>query len=105
MNSANSSRVWSLVMTLALPLPAAVIERAAQPAGGRSGPSDFGDVYIYEPATDRWTSGPSIEPRGTAGDDVYVVGGSELPGSSHSSAGSTIVERFRQVNCPRRPPP
>jgi N-acetylneuraminic acid mutarotase len=38
------------------------------------------------------------------GDDVYVVGGSELPGSSHSSAGSTVVERFHQSGCPRRSP-
>ena len=117
--------------------------------GGRSGPSDFGFVDIYDPATDRWTSGPAIEPRGTAGavvacdviylfggesqaqqatlngvlrldagssawrpdapmptarnfaravslrGPIYVVGGSRAPGSSHSSAGSTIVERFR----------
>ena len=35
--------------------------------GGRSGPSDFGDVYLYDPASDTWSSGPPIEPRGTAG--------------------------------------
>ena len=31
--------------------------------------------------------------------DVYVVGGSEQPGSSHSSAGSARVERYRQPGC------
>jgi N-acetylneuraminic acid mutarotase len=48
--------------------------------GGRSGGSDFGNVYIYDPATDRWTEGPPIEPRGTAGaalycGTIYVFGG------------------------------
>ena len=38
------------------------------------------------------------------GPDVYVVGGSELSGSSHSSAGSTIVERFHDARCERRAP-
>jgi N-acetylneuraminic acid mutarotase len=39
--------------------------------GGRSGSSDFGDVYIYDGAADDWTVGPSIEPRGTAGATVF----------------------------------
>jgi N-acetylneuraminic acid mutarotase len=39
--------------------------------GGRSGGSDFGNVYIYDPASDRWEQGPPIEPRGTAGAAVY----------------------------------
>ena len=48
--------------------------------GGRSGPSDFGDVYFYDPKPDAWTAGPSIEPRGTAGavvskGAVYLFGG------------------------------
>jgi N-acetylneuraminic acid mutarotase len=48
--------------------------------GGRSGSSDFGDVYFYDPGPDAWTAGPSIEPRGTAGavalkGTVYLFGG------------------------------
>jgi N-acetylneuraminic acid mutarotase len=137
--------------------PAVVVYRGRIYAiGGRSGPADFGFVDIYDPRTDRWTSGPAIEPRGTAGavvacDDIYlfggesqaqqatlasvlrldagsdawraaapmptarnfaraaslrgpiyVVGGSRAPGSSHSSAGSTVVERFRP-DCARAP--
>jgi len=39
--------------------------------GGRSGPADFGAVDIYDPTLDRWTAGPPIEPRGTAGAVVY----------------------------------
>ena len=39
--------------------------------GGRSGSSDFGDVYVYDPVADAWTSGPGIEPRGTAGAATY----------------------------------
>ena len=116
--------------------------------GGRSGPEDFGDVHIYDPAADRWTPGPAIPARGTSGaatlggsiylvggesqskrtvlgdvlhlapgastwtqaapmpvprnyarvvvfkGDIYVVGGSTEYGASHSSRGSTSVERF-----------
>jgi N-acetylneuraminic acid mutarotase len=48
--------------------------------GGRSGGSDFGNVYIYDPPTDRWGEGPALEPRGTAGaalycGTIYVFGG------------------------------
>src|SRR5690606_33472125 len=48
--------------------------------GGRSGYSDFGDVYIYDAAADRWTSRPPIEPRGTSGvvvfqDAIWLIGG------------------------------
>jgi len=39
--------------------------------GGRSGPNDFGAVDIYDPISDSWAAGPSIEPRGTAGAVVY----------------------------------
>ena len=42
--------------------------------GGRSGYSDFGDVYIYDPVTDAWSTGPGIEPRGTAGAVEYCRG-------------------------------
>ena len=103
---------------------------------------------MYDAATDAWTRGPSIPPRGTAGavvyrgaiyvfggesqasgktlgdvlrltrgakswrrvsalptarsyaravvfhDAVFVVGGSRSFGSSHSAAGSRIVERY-----------
>ncbi|MFT3878210.1 MAG: kelch repeat-containing protein [Gemmatales bacterium] len=40
--------------------------------GGRSGRSDFGDVFIYDPASNSWSNGPAIEPRGTAGAVVYA---------------------------------
>jgi N-acetylneuraminic acid mutarotase len=48
--------------------------------GGRSGFSDFGAVDIYDPATNSWSAGPSIGPRGTAGavvycGTIYVFGG------------------------------
>lgn len=48
--------------------------------GGRSGYSDFGDVYIYDPTSDSWSTGPAIEPRGTAGavfycGSIYLFGG------------------------------
>ena len=39
--------------------------------GGRSGSSDFGEVYIYDAERDRWTTGPPVEPRGTAGVVVF----------------------------------
>ena len=70
----------------------------------------LGDVFRLGVGDSTWSRETPMPTRRnfaravTLGDDVYVVGGSELPGSSHSSAGSTIVERFRQVNCPRRPP-
>jgi N-acetylneuraminic acid mutarotase len=63
-------------------------------------------VLRLDPATGRWRSAP---PMPTArsyaravlrGDAVYVVGGSPEPGSSHSSAGSAVVERFR-ARCAR----
>ena len=61
--------------------PAAVVyDGKLYSIGGRSGPADFGDVEIYDPIADRWTAGPSIEPRGTAGaavacGSIYVFGG------------------------------
>jgi N-acetylneuraminic acid mutarotase len=61
--------------------PAAVVHGGRlYSIGGRSGPADFGDVHVYDPAEDVWTPGPSIEPRGTAGAvaigrHIYLVGG------------------------------
>jgi N-acetylneuraminic acid mutarotase len=53
--------------------PAAVVfEGRIYVIGGRSGNSDFGDVY--DPVTDSWSTGPSIEPRGTAGAVAYCGG-------------------------------
>jgi len=150
-----ATKTWSE----AAPLPeprgghaAVVLDGKIYAIGGRSGFEDFGDVYVYNPATDSWSTGPSIAPRGTAGavvycdaitifggeaqaegltlnivewldadkgvwnpatpmptarnfaravlfqDSVYVVGGSPIAGSSHSSQGSAVVERFR-VDC------
>src|SRR5205823_6409062 len=48
--------------------------------GGRSGPRDFGDVFVYDPARDSWSAGPSIEPRGTCGavvfqESIFLIGG------------------------------
>jgi N-acetylneuraminic acid mutarotase len=128
---------------------AAVLNGRLYSVGGRSGPADFGDVHIYDPAADKWTAGPRIDARGTAGasvlsgtlylfggesqakgtvlgdvlrldpgsaqwvadtpmptprnfaravlfkGSVYTVGGSISAGSSHASAGSRVVERFR----------
>jgi N-acetylneuraminic acid mutarotase len=48
--------------------------------GGRSGPNDFGDVHIYDAASDKWTPGITIEARGTGGaavlgNAIYYFGG------------------------------
>lgn len=53
---------------------AAVVAGKIYIIGGRSGPSDYGDVYVYRPETDTWSSGPAIEPRGTAGAVAYCGG-------------------------------
>ena len=53
---------------------AVVVDGKIYVIGGRSGSSDFGDVYIYDPLTDTWSIGPSIEPRGTAGVVAYCGG-------------------------------
>ena len=54
--------------------PAAVVRGGKIYAvGGRSGFSDFGNTYIYDPAADAWTRGPSIPPRGTAGAAVWRI--------------------------------
>lgn len=50
---------------------AAVLDGRLYAVGGRSGPADFGAVDIYDPALRAWQSGPSIDPRGTAGAVVY----------------------------------
>lgn len=53
---------------------AVVVDGKIYVIGGRSGSSDFGDVYIYDPSTDTWSTGPPIEPRGTAGAVLYCGG-------------------------------
>lgn len=53
---------------------AAVVDGKIYVIGGRSGFSDFGDVYIYDPETDSYSTGPSIEPHGTAGAAYYCSG-------------------------------
>ena len=58
---------------------AVVVDGKIYVIGGRSGYSDFGDVYIYDPLTNSWSTGPSIEPRGTAG-AVFYCGGIYLFG-------------------------
>jgi N-acetylneuraminic acid mutarotase len=75
------------VWTERAPLPRAegspagvVFEGSVWAIGGRSGSSDFGDVYLYDASADRWSNGPSIEPRGTAGavvfdGTIWLVGG------------------------------
>jgi len=62
--------------------------------GGRSGPADFGDVYIYDPAADQWSNGPDIEPRGTAGAVVYC-GAIHLFGGESQATNSSLSEVFR----------
>ena len=62
--------------------------------GGRSGPGDFGDVDVYDPATDAWTPGPSIVPRGTAGAAVYC-GAIYVFGGESQAAGKTLDEVLR----------
>ena len=52
--------------------PAAVVFAGKQYViSGRSGSSDFGAVDIYDAAKNEWSSGPSIDPRGTAGAVAY----------------------------------
>jgi N-acetylneuraminic acid mutarotase len=41
--------------------------------GGRSGPADFGDVYVYDAARNAWSRVSAIDPRGTAGAVVYCA--------------------------------
>jgi N-acetylneuraminic acid mutarotase len=62
--------------------------------GGRSGPADFGDVYVYDSAADRWSSGPAIEPRGTAGAVVYC-GAIHLFGGESQAANTSLDDVFR----------
>ena len=82
-------------MTRAEGSPAAVaVEGKIYVIGGRSGYSDFGDVYIYDSATDIWSMGPSIEPRGTAGAAVYC-GGIYLFGGESQAQMKNLDDVFR----------
>ena len=75
--------------------PAVVVfEGRLYAIGGRSGPSDFGDVYVYDAAADRWTSGPAIEPRGTAGAVVHC-GSLYLVGGESQARGESLAEVLR----------
>lgn len=64
--------------------------------------ASLGSVLRLDPARGTWEELPPMPtPRTFAravvfGDSVYVVGGSPTAGSSHSSAGSGVVERFRR---------
>jgi N-acetylneuraminic acid mutarotase len=70
--------------------------------GGESQPrrAVLADVLRFDPGQGRWTPlTPMPTPRNFARAVVFdsavlVVGGSLVPGSSHASAGSTVVERF-----------
>jgi N-acetylneuraminic acid mutarotase len=62
--------------------------------GGRSGRADFGDVYVYDPATDHWSAGPPIEPRGTAGAVVYC-GSIHLFGGESQATDSSLGDVLR----------
>ena len=69
--------------------------------GGRSGFSDYGTVYIYDPASDTWAKGPPIPPRGTAGAVVYrgaifVFGGE----SQRRNKTAQLVEHLRGKEAP-----
>ena len=82
------------VQTCALPISAVVVAGKIYVIGGRSGFSDFGDVYIYDPSTDSWSTGPSIEPRGTAGAVVYC-GGIYLFGGESQAARKNLDDVLR----------
>lgn len=68
--------------------------------------ASLADVIRLETSTNSWVAAPAMPTaRNFAravllGDDVYVVGGSPTPGSSHASEGSSIAERFH-IGCPR----
>jgi N-acetylneuraminic acid mutarotase len=75
--------------------PAGVIfEGKLHAIGGRSGRSDFGEVYIYDSAANAWSSGPAIEPRGTAGAVVYR-GAIHLFGGESQARGVNLSEVLR----------
>lgn len=67
--------------------------------------ASLGDVLRLGPGQDSWVAlNPMPTPRNFARavalrGAIYVVGGSPVPGSSHASAGSTVVERF-ELPCP-----
>lgn len=85
------------------PLPAAkgspaavVFDGKLYVLGGRSGPSDFGNVDIYNATTDTWETGPSLDPRGTAGavaycNTLYLFGG-------ESQARKTSLDEVLRLN-------
>lgn len=54
--------------------------------GGRSGSFDFGDVDIYDAARDKWSKGPRIGPRATAGVAVYRGAAYVFGGESQAQA-------------------
>ncbi len=62
--------------------------------GGRSGPDDFGDVDVYDPATNAWTSGPAIPPRGTHG-AVVRDGAILVVGGESQARGKALAEVLR----------
>lgn len=73
---------------------AAVLEDRLYAVGGRSGPGDFGAVDVYDAATDRWSSGPAIEPRGTAG-AVEYCGALYLFGGESQARAASLSETLR----------
>jgi N-acetylneuraminic acid mutarotase len=62
--------------------------------GGRSGPGDFGNVDVYDPAADAWRAGPAIEPRGTAGAVAYC-GAIYLFGGESQARAASLAEVLR----------
>ena len=70
--------------------------------GGESQPQSkvLADVFRLDEATNTWLAAPPLPTARSFARAVvyqgaiYVVGGSPVPGNSHSSAGSTAVERF-----------
>ena len=64
--------------------------------GGRSGPNDFGDVYMYDASTDKWTSGVAIAPRGTGG--AAVIGRSIYYVGGESQASTTVLDQVWRLD-------
>jgi N-acetylneuraminic acid mutarotase len=65
-----------------------VLDGRLYAVAGRSGPADFGAVDVYDPAQDRWSAGPPVEPRGSAGAVVYCGALHVFGGESQARARS-----------------
>ncbi|WP_338846437.1 kelch repeat-containing protein [Massilia sp. W12] len=69
-----------------------MLDGALYAIGGRSGYSDFGDVYRFQAETG-WQSAPGIPPRGTAG-AISHCGKLWVFGGESQSSGKVLAEVF-----------